>query len=177
MRVNMDIPRPDEVDLLTQGDRGPFGPLIILLNALTDINEWSMRQKSYVPLLKSGVRYQQEPMNLLRLYGEEFAGVDKVYERGWGDCDDLAPIYAAELRVLHGLPAKPCLKWKWQRFSLGEALRLGLITPKQIGQLRAEGTFHVDLLLMHILTAYSLDGGWSWTVCDPCKALGMKGNY
>jgi len=174
MRVNMDIPRPDEVNLALQGERGPFGPLLILLNASTDVNEWSMRQRDYKPLLKSGVRYRPESPKSLQERGEEFASVDTVYERGWGDCDDLAPIYAAELRVRHDILAKPCIRWKWMHVPTGEAVRLKLITTRRARQLQRP---FVDVLLVHVLTAYSLDRGDTWTVCDPCIALGMKGDY
>jgi hypothetical protein len=166
----MDIPRPDEVNLAMQGERGPFGPLLILLNASTDVNEWSMRQREYTPLLKSGVVYKPEPPKSLQERGEEFASVDTVYQRGWGDCDDLAPIYAAELRVKHGIPAKPCIKWKWLKVPMREAVHLSLVKS------RGHRAF-VDVLLVHVLTAYSLDEGVNWIVCDPCIALGMKGDY
>lgn len=173
MRVHMDIPRPDNVNLGTQGERGPFGPLLILLNATTDINEWAMRQKEYPPLLQSGVRYQMEPAKSLLERGEEFAGIDAVYGRKWGDCDDLAPIYAAELRVRHGIFAKPIIQWKWQRVPMDEAIKLKLISPQKARWSRER---FVDVLLIHVLTAYSFDEE-NWTVCDPCKALGMPGEY
>lgn len=171
MRVNLDIPRPDEVNLASQGERGPFGPLLILLNALTDINEWAMRQRDYPPLFESGVIYRPEPTKSLRERGEEFAGIDTVYARKWGDCDDIGPIYAAEIRVKLGLPAKPCIRWKWVRLPWEEAVRQGLASP------RRNPPRYLDILLVHVLTMYSLDDGETWTVVDPCKVLGMRGEY
>lgn len=52
-----------------------------------------------IPTLKSairqGVRWRPEPPGT----GEELALPSTVLERGWGDCDDLAPWRAAELRT------------------------------------------------------------------------------
>jgi len=45
--------------------------------------------------IKKGVRWRPEPPGT----GEELALAPVVLERGWGDCDDLAPWRAAELRA------------------------------------------------------------------------------
>lgn len=44
--------------------------------------------------VKAGVRWRPEPPGL-----ESFDHGTKVIKRGWGDCDDLAPLHAASLRV------------------------------------------------------------------------------
>jgi hypothetical protein len=68
------------------------------------------------PLYRSGVRYQNEPLNLLTLGGkpfenvEEFALIPAIIERGWGDCDDLAPWRCAELRQ-NGQRAQIRIQW------------------------------------------------------------------
>ena len=55
-----------------------------------------------LPFLYSGtIRYRPEPN---RGEYEEFANPREVYERGWGDCDDLCIYRICEL-LAHGLPA------------------------------------------------------------------------
>ena len=62
------------------------------------------------PLYLSGVRYQEEPRNWEL---EHFDTIPVVYGRGWGDCDDLAPIRVAELRFTKEDPrANVAVKWK-----------------------------------------------------------------
>jgi hypothetical protein len=53
-------------------------------------------------LYESAVMYRPEP---LRSPVEEFATIPEVLERGWGDCDDLAPYRVAEIRRLERRPA------------------------------------------------------------------------
>lgn len=50
---------------------------------------------TFSDLLRAGVRWRPEPFN----DGEHFDLPSVVGERGWGDCDDLAPSLAAELRA------------------------------------------------------------------------------
>jgi hypothetical protein len=50
---------------------------------------------TFSDLLRSGVRWQPEHFT----DGEHFDLPSVVGERGWGDCDDLAPTLAAELRA------------------------------------------------------------------------------
>ena len=77
-----------------------------LLASTQQLNEAFLRWNPELPwLYESGVRYQREPAERLRKEGEEFAAIPIVYPRGWGDCDDLAPWRAAELRVRRGIPA------------------------------------------------------------------------
>jgi len=107
MQINVRIPRPDYVDLASQGRRGPFAPIVILLEAMAQVDEWMIRQGGYPPLYRSGVRYKQEPPGV-----EEFVSYDVVLQRGWGDCGHLAPARVGELRAM-GIPAKCCIIWRW----------------------------------------------------------------
>lgn len=68
------------------------------LESVTRLNQALLRQ-GLVPrlstLLRRGkVKWRPEP----RGHGEHFDAADTVTARGWGDCDDLAPFWAAELR-------------------------------------------------------------------------------
>jgi hypothetical protein len=76
------------------------GPATIgpTLESVTRLNQALLRQ-GLVPrlstLIRRGrVRWRPEP----RGHGEHFDAADTVVARGWGDCDDLAPYWAAELR-------------------------------------------------------------------------------
>jgi hypothetical protein len=68
------------------------------LESVTRLNQALLRQ-GLVPRLSTllrrrKVRWAPEP----RGHGEHFDAADTVVARGWGDCDDLAPFWAAELR-------------------------------------------------------------------------------
>lgn len=59
------------------------------------------RSHGNVPrLYESGVVYRREHGT------EEWRTIDEVYEDGYGDCEDLAGIRAAELRYYEGEPAR-----------------------------------------------------------------------
>lgn len=63
----------------------------------TRVSEALMRDGSapgFSEALRRGVRWKPEPPGL-----ERFDNAQTVAHRGWGDCDDLAPMRAAELRV------------------------------------------------------------------------------
>ena len=67
------------------------------LEAVTRLNEQLIREGSsptFGEAVKSGVRWKPEPPGL-----ESFDHGGKVAARGWGDCDDLAPLRSASLRV------------------------------------------------------------------------------
>lgn len=81
-----------------------------ILEAQTQINVLYLKMFDVPPLYESGVRYRQEPKNTI----EEFATIPVIYERLWGDCDDLAPARAAELR-LEGNHAQVRIVWKKNR--------------------------------------------------------------
>lgn len=62
------------------------------------------------PLYRSGVTYREEPKNWEL---EHFDTIPVMLKRGWGDCDDLAPWRAAELRFTRADPcANVAVKWK-----------------------------------------------------------------
>lgn len=67
------------------------------LEAVTRLNE-SMLKAGHTPtdeqLIAQGARWQPEPPGQ-----EHFDHGAKIEERGWGDCDDWAPLRAARLRV------------------------------------------------------------------------------
>lgn len=71
------------------------------------------------PLYKTKVRYQEEPPTYVtfadgrKIVVEEFASLSVVYERLWGDCDDLAPIRVAEL-LSRGERASLRVQWRKQ---------------------------------------------------------------
>lgn len=88
-----------------------------VLEMNTELNQAYIQFHRVPYLYASGVRYQEEPLNLLTMGGkpfeniEDFALIPAVIERGWGDCDDLAPWRCAELRNA-GEHAKIRIEWK-----------------------------------------------------------------
>lgn len=85
MRVNVAIPESHVSE----------GVLNAALEATTRLDE-SMLAKGEVPTFDEGLRHvkwKPEPPG-----AEHFDHAKKVLERGWGDCDDLAPWEAASLR-------------------------------------------------------------------------------
>lgn len=77
--------------------------IAVLCEALTRIDVLHLEANPRtVPLYQAGVRYVPEDG------AEEFADLPTVYERGEGDCEDLAAIRCAELR-LTGWPDATCL--------------------------------------------------------------------
>ena len=88
MRVRLAIPD----SLVGPGTIGPA------LESVTRLNQVLLRE-GLVPRLSTllrrrRVRWKPEPPG----HGEHFDAADTVASRGWGDCDDLAPYWAAELR-------------------------------------------------------------------------------
>lgn len=78
--------------------------------------------KDVPPLYSAGVRYENEPTWTFQGEPvEEFASIPIVIERGWGDCDDLAPWRCAELRLKAKEPAK--IRIQWQRPLLPDGSR------------------------------------------------------
>jgi hypothetical protein len=72
------------------------------LDALTAWNIAAMRERPVAPIYSAGVVYAREPM--CRLKGkeslcEEWLTAHEVIERGAGDCDDLGPWLAAQMRL------------------------------------------------------------------------------
>jgi hypothetical protein len=87
-----------------------------ILDAQVKINQLYLRLHNVPPLYSSGVRYREEDPT--QGY-EEFALIPIMIERGWGDCDDLAPWRCAELREAG---EKACIRIQWRRQASGSKL-------------------------------------------------------
>lgn len=189
MKVFLDVPRPDEVNLSRQGRRGPFHPILVLLRAQADIDEWMMRQKKYPWLYEAGVRYAPEPMQGPKMLymtrgrgkerGEHFKNIEELIRDGEGDCDDIAPARAAELRVKCGIHAVPCIKWR--RYWISDRWDLTSLELRAAGHsVMVDGDLLRSLghrkpfwmVMVHVLVMWP-DG----RIEDPCRVLGMRGEY
>jgi hypothetical protein len=77
--------------------------LNVLVRALCALDVLYLRANPRTPLIKqSGVRYQTQPHGC-----ERFRTIPDILRQGNGDCDQLAPWRAAELRVREGIKAMP----------------------------------------------------------------------
>lgn len=95
MIIEYNIPSPVDVRTLN-----------IFVRALCAYNVLWLRTHPNAPnLYESGVRYKTQPMGC-----EHFAPIPLVLAAGSGDCDQLAPWRAAELRVRKGIKALPEVK-------------------------------------------------------------------
>ena len=138
-----------------------FEPLRIALEALTQINEWHLREairigKPFPRLYDSGVRYEEEPPGQ-----EDWLDIPTLYRLRKGDCEDLGCALAAERRVYDGIPASPYIKSK---FIPSKQLLLAGYPRRDLPR---EG-----IHLVHDRTILP-DG----SIEDPSKALGMQGEY
>lgn len=109
------------------------------------------------PLYRSGVCYREEPKH----WGlEHFDTIPVVYKRKWGDCDDLGPARAAELRVTGEDPkANIMVKWK-RRQDNGDRLYHVVVRRSNVPRKRVDNhQFFLDA-----------KGG---VYEDPCRVLGM----
>lgn len=87
MRVNVAIPESHVSEHV----------LDAALEAVTTLNEAMIKSgaaPTFDQALRNGVKWKPEPPG-----AEHFDHAGIVAERGWGDCDDLAPHHAATLRV------------------------------------------------------------------------------
>lgn len=92
MLIEFDIPSPVDVKALN-----------IFVRALAAYDTlWLQRNPGTPALYESGVRYKSQPAGF-----ERFAPIPLILAAGSGDCDQLAPWRAAELRVRHGIKALP----------------------------------------------------------------------
>ena len=77
-----------------------------LLDKLTDINRWYRSHGFDLPLYSSGVRYCGEPKGC-----EIWQSVPILFLNGLGDCEDLAPARASEIKgaraVIKKVGARP----------------------------------------------------------------------
>lgn len=138
-----------------EGSEWRFGPILIALECLTRINQWHFRRGIVPPLLEAGVRYQEEPPGR-----EDWDDAPTVAERGWGDCEDLAAYFAAEMRELHGIAAECVIKHKF-------------ITAQEMHRSGYKGRIPLDgIYLVHVLVRMP-----NGKIIDPSRILGMKGEY
>lgn len=80
----------------------------LMLEALTQANELYLSEHPHTPwLYQAGIPYQHEPPG-----AENWDGIPKVLEQGWGDCEDLVAWRCAELRVRAGLRVFPDFVWR-----------------------------------------------------------------
>lgn len=144
LNLRIDLPACDPSD--TEGCTLRLFPLLLTLEALTQINQWHFQCGRAIPLADSGARYQEEPPGR-----EDWDDCITVAKRGWGDCDDLGPYLAAELRELHGIHAVCIIDWQF---------------------LPADRYSQNGVFLVHVRV--QLPNG---TILDPSKWLGMRGEY
>lgn len=84
--------------------------IVFMLSRLVDLDMYLYRSRSLPPLYQSGVRYRAEHEDFTSNRPvEDWLAVDVLYERGCGDCEDLAAARCAELR-LQGIAAYPRLR-------------------------------------------------------------------
>jgi hypothetical protein len=70
-----------------------------ILDVTADVYAAELRNRPLPPLYTTNVQYRPEPNSGTGV--EEWAAPWTVYERGWGDCDDLVLWRVAEIRA-HG---------------------------------------------------------------------------
>lgn len=138
-----------------------FLPFYLGLEFLTRINQWQFRRGIAVPLESSGVVYHEEPIGRVSGWDcEHWDDCVVVAKRGWGDCDDLGPYLAAQLRELYGVHAECVLSY---RFISADEMRAAGFPSALIP---SDGAF-----LTHVRVRLP-DG----TVLDPSEWLGMEGS-
>lgn len=79
--------------------------LLWFLEALVQANRIELRKVRLPPLYRAGVRYVREQGT------ENWQDCIKVFNRGYGDCEDLACWRVAELRN-QGKKAQPYIRWR-----------------------------------------------------------------
>lgn len=151
LKLRIQLPRVSGAN----GEVSRFTPIIMALECLTQINQWHFRRGDCPPLFSTGVRYRQEAPGQ-----EDWNDAPTIATMGYGDCEDLAAYYCAELRELHGLKDARCVI-KQKYFSPEEIRKSGYPIVSSKG-----------MYLIHCLVQLP-DG----TVFDPSKELGMKGEY
>ena len=127
--------------------------------------------------IKGGVRWRPEPPGT----GEELALAPVVLERGWGDCDDLAPWRAAELRATGEDPGARAVAVRsgprrWHavvRRSTGEIEDPSRWAGMRSGQHTLSGELGLDPLALPRQRALAViprpGGGWSARVDLPSR--------
>lgn len=109
------------------------------------------------PLYSSGVRYKEEPLSW---DNEHFDSIPVVLERKWGDCDDLAPWRAAELRFT-GEDRGASIMIKWKKLPDGKRLYHIVVRRSNVPLSKVDNwQFFKDARGVYE---------------DPCRVLGMGG--
>jgi hypothetical protein len=94
-RTGMGLPR-----------KGSEKALLLLLEALVNINRIELRKNRLPPLYKAGIRYVREGRG-----NENWKDCVTLYRDGEGDCEDLGCYRTAELRN-NGKKATPYIRWR-----------------------------------------------------------------
>jgi hypothetical protein len=158
-----------------------------VLRGVVEVNRVLLRLakkvgKPYPPLYKSGVEYRPEPWTGITVHDndgeewdlpgiDEFANVRTVYQRGWGDCDDLCAWRLAEL-LEAGQKADARIYWRYfVPDSRAESGRRRVSTKQAIA-LRKKG---VELIIiMHCEVRFAPGPGEKrGRIEDPSRFLGL----
>ncbi|MDI9410353.1 MAG: hypothetical protein QM519_02325 [Bacteroidia bacterium] len=78
--------------------------LTAILQGLVALNLVEMERQRFAPLLDSGIVYRREPR-----WSEMWRSASIVYAQGFGDCEDLSAILAAQW-IREGLPAQAIVR-------------------------------------------------------------------
>lgn len=76
-------------------------------DASAHVSECMLRERAYPLLYASGIYYRNERRGPPVPGVERFQTAESLYDVGAGDCDDLACVRSAELRVHRGERARP----------------------------------------------------------------------
>lgn len=134
MLIEFNVPSPVDVQALN-----------IFCRCLCAYNvKWLREHPETPPLYQSGVRYVEQPIGV-----EQFKPIPLVLAAGQGDCNQLAPWRAAEIRVRNGIKALPEVKQMgpklfhvFVRLPNGEvedtSARLGMAVPERLAAIGRE---------------------------------------
>lgn len=141
------------------GDEFRFGPLVIGLKALVDINLWHLKNTGPYPRLlqDSRVFYKEEKPGK-----EDWLDIPTLEKLGCGDCEDLACRLCAERIYYDGLDYEPVIRW--QHIAADKLLRDGYPADK----VPPDGIY-----LIHVMSRNRETG----EVECPSKQLGMRGEF
>lgn len=124
--------------------------LLYILEAVCRANmKWLELFPQTPNLYESGVYYVPEDGT------EEWPDVQSLYERGCGDCEDLACARVAELRIRHRVKCRPFIRWRETK--------------------EGHRTYHV-LVAIKNPRGNTIINGERYIIEDPSKRLGMNGD-
>jgi hypothetical protein len=140
------------------GDELRFGPIMIGLRALVEIDLWHLKNTGPYPRLlqDSKVFYREEKPGK-----EDWLDIPTLEKIGFGDCEDLACRLCAERIFYDGCDCEPVIRW---RHISAEKLLADGYPPDKIPP---DGIY-----LIHVMIRHS-DG----TVECPSAQLGMIGDF